>query len=201
MNILLNSLPTTLNIDNKEYKIHTDFRAWITLEIMIQKGEINPFTMARCVFDEVIPSDIKTAMKEIELFYCGGKKRENKNGSEKFTHRKIAYSFEDDAQAIFADFWQYYNIDLTQEGLHWWTFRALLDGLPEKSEFKQRIYYRTCDLKGLSKNEKKRVAKIRSMIEIKAQESSKMTLEQRNTNMLDYVKRRCKEAVRRAKNG
>jgi hypothetical protein len=85
-------------------------------------------------------------------------------------------------------------VDLATENLHWWTFRSLLMGLPEDSNFKMRIYYRTCNLKDLPKKEQRRIAKIRKEIEIKAPESSgKITLEQRNKQILDYVAKRSNE--------
>jgi hypothetical protein len=106
---------------------------------------------------------------------------------------KRAYSFSVDGEAIYSDFSRFYNIDLTSEYLHWWKFRALLAGLPNDSSFKERIYYRTCELKGLSKKEQKRIADIRKEIEIKEIETSKITLEQRDKQMLDYVTKRSKE--------
>lgn len=66
-------------------------------------------------------------------------------------------------------------------------------GLPEDSNFKTRIYYRTCNLKDLPKKEKQRIASIRKEIEIKTAEVGKVTLEQRNRQMLDYVEKRSKE--------
>ena len=118
------------------------------------------------------------------------KKKENKQNN-----NKIAYSFAVDSEAILADFWQYYNIDLSQEGLHWWTFRALLYGLPEKSEFKQRIYYRTCDLKDVSKSERKRIQKIRKQIEIKDITEKALTLDERNAKWMSYIAKRAAETA------
>jgi hypothetical protein len=126
------------------------------------------------------------------LFYCCGTKPEKKE-SPKST--KQAYSFEMDSAAIYADFWRYYKINLWEDALHWWIFRSLLEGLPEKSEFKQRVYYRTCDLKELSKNEKKRILKIRDRIAIKDTSSPKMTLEERNDAMKAYIRRRAEETA------
>ena len=70
----------------------------------------------------------------------------------------------------------------------------MLMGLPEDSNFKMRIYYRTCNLKDLPKKEKQRISSIRKQIEIKvAEKSGKLTLEERNKQMLDYVAKRGKE--------
>lgn len=45
------------------------------------------------------------------------------------TTNERAYSFLYDQTAIYAAFWQQYHIDLSQETLHWWRFKALLDHL------------------------------------------------------------------------
>lgn len=189
MNILTDALPTTVRIAGREYEINSDFRAGIEFEMMIEQGENDVYRLLAPFFSS-IPRDLAGALREAELFFCCGKLPEK---SEKPTKSKQAYSFLVDSEAVFADFWRYYNIDLSREYLHWWVFRALLMGLPEKSEFKQRIYYRTCDLKGLPKKERERIMSIRSRIEIKAKTGGKQTLEERNAAMLAYVAKRAAE--------
>ena len=196
MNILTETLPLSVSVGGQTYKINTDFRAGIKFELMIQKKEGTVKEILSLYYTDKLPLDnIDEAIKAIELFYCCGELPNKEEKAEAPKKEKQAYSFEEDGSAIFADFWNHYNIDLSQEGLHWWAFRFLLEGLPEKSEFKQRIYYRTCDLSGVSKTEKKRIMKIRSMIEIKQPKGEKMTLENRNKKMLEYVNKRMAEAA------
>ena len=208
MSILTDKLPTTLNICGKSFEINTDFRAGIELELSAQRGETNPLKLAFPILGTDYLSEIKMTrenmaevMRAVELFYSCGKQPEERTEKDNFRKPNIAYSFDVDANVIVADFWNYYNIDLTQEGLHWWVFRALLDGLPAKSEFRQRIYYRTCDLKGLPKGEQKRIRKIRADIEIKNDTQKKMTLEQRNEAMKAYLAKRRKETAGGVDNG
>lgn len=192
MNILTDTLPNVVNIAGTNYPINTDFRAGVEFEIMIQEGSTDLVKVLALFFDKNIPSeDIEDIFAAIELYYCCGALPEKKKQTA--SERKQSYSFSVDSNAIFADFWNYYNIDLSQEGLHWWTFRSLLEGLPEGSEFKQRIYYRTCDLKGMSKKEKDRIMNIRSKLEIKKRVGEEITLETRNQKMLAYMARRRKE--------
>lgn len=192
MNILTDTVPTVVNISGTNYPINTDFRAGVEFEIMIQDGSTDLLKVLTLFFDKNIPSEeLEDIFTAIELYYCCGALPEKKKQTA--SEKKQAYSFAVDSNAIFADFWNYYNIDLSQEGLHWWAFRSLLEGLPEESEFKQRIYYRTCDLKGLSKKEKDRILRIRSKLEIKKRTGEKITLETRNKNMLAYMESRRKE--------
>ena len=189
MNILIDTLPKTVEINGRHYPINTDFRAGIIFECSAMNTEQEIYNILTLYYGDSFPDDIKGAMRAIMDFYCCGEQPD----TEKKPNSKQAYSFETDSKVIFADFWNYYNIDLSQEGLHWWVFRALLLGLPEDSEFKQRTYYRTCDLKGLSKKERERILKIRSNIAIKDKNAPKLTLEERDKKMIAYVQKRHRE--------
>lgn len=196
--ILINALPKNVEISGVRHEIETDFRVWVEFELLIQNdGDLA--SVIPKLFPNGVPRDIHGAIEAIKGFYCCGTITEKKP-SAKAGVSKQPYAFDVDGNAIVADFWHFYNIDLTEEGLHWWVFRALLEGLPEKSEFKQRVYYRTCDMKGLSKKERERIMKIRSRIEIK-NKGGKPTLEERNESMKDYITRRMAELSGGGMNG
>ena len=181
------------------YPIKTDFRAGVAFELMIQNGEEDAEKLLSPFFCNGFPvADVEDIFHAVTEFYCCGKPTTKK---EKPTSDKQAYSFQVDASALFADFWNFYQVDLSRDSLHWWAFRSLMEGLPEKSEFKQRVYYRTCSLKGLSKKERERVLKIRASIEIKKPEKVKQTLEDRNAQMLAYVASRRKDIKGGGDNG
>lgn len=192
MNILTGALPSSVEINGISFEIETDFRAGITFELLIKKGEENINALLSPFFPNGIKKEYwREALQAAEFFYCCGKLPEKKTGIA--SSSKQPYSFEDDANIIFADFLNFYGINLNAVNLHWWAFRSLLEGLPEKSEFKQRIYYRTCDVKGLSKKERERILKYRKSIEIKTDEKTKMTLEERNEQFKNYAKKRSSE--------
>lgn len=192
MNILLNKPPGMVEIGGKMYRINSDFRACVSFEIMIDEGEKDITKIVKLFFPDGVPDeDIEEIAEVIIWFYSTGTSIEEKK--ERRSETRQAYSFDIDSNVIYSDFLNFYNIDLSNANMHWWEFRALLDGLPDKSEFKQRVYYRTCDTKGMSKNEKKRVAKIRKILEIKKSKGQKMSLEERNAKMLSYVANRARE--------
>lgn len=128
------NLPKSLEIGGYTYPINTDFRAGMEFELMMQKGERDIVKLLIPFFGEKIPRDIEGAFDAVELFYCCGTIPERK---EKISNTNPAYSFDVDKNAIYADFWRFYNINLWTTSLHWWMFRALLDGLPNESETKQ----------------------------------------------------------------
>ncbi len=193
MNILTDALPKCVRVGTTVFEIETDFRASVSFAIMMENGEENVLELCKPFFPDGFPLDIAGAVEAIIYFFRGGEKTEEE------PHKKTnkpAYSFEVDKEAIYADFWHYYNIDLANEGLHWWSFRSLLMGLPEESNFKKRIYYRTCNLRDLPKKEQRRIAEIRKEIEIKVKDTAKITLEERNANMKAYIMKRQKELAK-----
>lgn len=192
-NILTQTLPTKIQTENGIFEPATDFRASVEFEIMVENGEQDIFTLLRPYYPNGFPKDHEAQAAEAALWFymCGDEIKKDEFKTAKRTKR--AYSFAKDAETIYSDFSRYYNIDLTSAPLHWWKFRALLAGLPTDSAFKERIYYRTCDLKGLSKKEQKRIAEIRKEIAIEEKKENKITLAQRDEQMLDYVAKRSNE--------
>jgi hypothetical protein len=191
MNILIDRLPTAVTLDGNRYQMETDYRAAVAFELLVDSGEENIYTLMRPFYPHGLPENAKEAVEAALWFYRGGE--DLQESEEKPVKKLRAYSFEADASTIFADFWRYYNIDLSNESLHWWTFRALLAGLPNDSGYKERVYYRTCDLKGLPKPEQNRIKRIRNLIAIGKEKTSGMTLAERNALMLEYVAKRTHE--------
>jgi len=191
MNILTDYLPESVKVGKTTFELETDFRAGVSFYLMIEAGEESPFKLCTPFFPNGIPRDINGAVDAVIYFLSGGKSEEDNAPAKK---EKPSYSFAVDSEVIYADFWRFYNLDLSKDSLHWWTFRSLLMGLPEDSNFKTRIYYRTCNLKDLPKKEQARIRSIRKQIEIKTVEKNgKITLEERNKKMLEYVSKRGNE--------
>ena len=194
MNALIDRPPAYAIANGRRYQIETDFRAAVAFEIMVDNGEEDGRKLLQPFYPQGLPEDVDGAAAAAFWFYrCGEDIPEKK---EKAESTPPAYSFDFDADVILADFWNYYSIDLSSEYLHWWTFRALLAGLPDDSGYKQRIYYRTCETKGLPKGEQARINRIRKAIAIDRKSRKKLTLEERNALMLDYVAKRSEEAAK-----
>lgn len=188
MNILIDRLPSVVMVGGVRYQIETDYRAAVAFELLVDSGEENLYRLMAPFYPHGFPETEEAVEAALWFYRCG-----EDMPQEKPKKKPRSYSFEADAETIYADFWHYYNIDLSNEALHWWTFRALLAGLPDESGYKQRAYYRTCELKGLPKAEQERIKRIRNMIAIKKENSGKMTLEERNALMLEYAAKRSEE--------
>lgn len=199
MNILTDLLPVSVNIGGEEVLINTDFRAGIEFELLVERGEMQMGKLLRPFFPDGLQATIEDAEELLEAvlwFYRCGEKAEKKSGNTTTpSNSKQAYSFDVDGATIYADFWRYYGLDLSKMYLHWWSFRALLMGLPDDSGYKQRVYYRTCDLSKLPKKERERVNKIRNLIAIN-KDGQKLTLEERNAQMINYAVQRSKNACK-----
>lgn len=100
---------------------------------------------------------------------------------------------------IYAAFRTQYRINLNQtadKDLHWWEFMAMFDSLSEELLISRVMYYRTADLKGLGKNQKAFLKKMRSIYALKKAESSmdhEAKLAKRNRDMKEYVRKRMDE--------
>lgn len=90
---------------------------------------------------------------------------------------KQVYSFTQDADCIYSAFREVYGINLqTVQYMHWWEFRVLFAGLPETTEIKQRIMYRSVDLRSIrNKDERRRIQRIQKAIALKDRNDRKLT--------------------------
>ena len=100
------------------------------------------------------PTDLDQAVEGMLWFYrCGQdppRQTEHIGGS----RGAQAYSFEQDAAYIYSAFWAQYHLDLQQERMHWWKFRALFSGLYEQVPLTKIMGYRTADTKGMDRGTK-----------------------------------------------
>lgn len=76
MNILIDFLPTCVEIDNKKYEINSDFRTSILFELMIEDEALSDEDKLYATLDlyyKELPQNIKEAIEKALWFYKGGK--------------------------------------------------------------------------------------------------------------------------------
>lgn len=200
MNILLDPLPEMVTVEGRAWPINTATYVWILFELTMQDTSITDAERVRqalALCYPVIPQNIKEALDALLWFYrCGAEPPTLGKGKRGGTPAK-AYSFEQDADIIYATFMACYHIDLSEaDGLHWWKFRALFRGLPQECELVKIMGYRTADLKGMGKTQRKLYEKMRKIHALNSPHSveSAVNLAERNLRMKDYVSQRFEEA-------
>lgn len=107
------------------HSIRTDHRTILRIMRMMRDPEIDDRDrmplMLKMFYVGSMPKD---AADGFEWFFRCGDTDESAPGS-----GKRDFDYEQDAQEIYAAFYQVYRIDLFEENLHWWRFSALLSGL------------------------------------------------------------------------
>ena len=184
MNILIDLLPTIVNINNVEYEINSDFRTSILFELLMQDdsiGEEDKILMALQLYYPVIPESINEAIEQILWFYRCGKEITSSKGNGKGKRVTQIYSFEHDDDYIYAAFMDQYNIDLQDiEYLHWWKFKAMFKSLKEDNEIVKIMGYRSMDLSKIKDKEEKAYYK-------KMQELYKLPISKDEKEKLDEI--------------
>lgn len=159
MNILVDLLPVTVEINNKEYEINSDFRTSILFELLIQDdsiGKEDRILMALRLYYPIIPEDINLAIEQMLWFYRCGKDITKSKANGKTKSVTQIYSFEYDDDYIYAAFMNQYNIDLQDiEYLHWWKFKAMFNSLKEDIKIVKIMEYRSMDLSKIKDKEQK----------------------------------------------
>lgn len=199
MNILTEELPVCVEVGGRRCPIHTAFHAWVRFELAMQDADLSDTDKVRTALElcyPTVPADLGAALDALLWFYrCGEDSPKEGKGSGGAHHRK-AYCFEQDADYIYAAFLSCYGIDLTDSDMHWWKFRALFRALPQECELVKIMGYRTADLKGMPKAQKKFYEKMRKLYALTNSRSveSAMSLAERDRQMQEYVARRFREA-------
>lgn len=126
--------PEYVKINNKMYKINTDFRVAIECIDIAMNDSIGEHEKALAIIYKLFGDDglndsnnydesIRLGQKYLN---CGKKLEEN--------NEEIDMDYNQDMDYIEASFMSDYKIDLSTTKMHWWTFYNLLNGL-SNSEF------------------------------------------------------------------
>lgn len=192
--MLIDGLPTKLDVGGQFYNIYTDFRDWINFDMMIKDKELTNEEKVDCalaMFKEY-PHDTELAIDALidffTLSHLDWRKTRQKEYSQteqgKISNTKKptysekviepVFSFEYDENFVISAFRQYYNINLlTIKYMHWWEFKALFDGIPDNSKLRERMMYRSIDIaKVTDKEEKARLRRIKYQLALPKDEEN-----------------------------
>lgn len=147
MNLLIDELPTSVFIDGVSCEINTDYRIAIMFEMMMLDSELSDeekLSKALYMFyEDHIPEDINAAVDKIMWFYECGKIQDNGRKRKSRSDHKRVYDYDYDDSYIYAAFLQQYGVDLQDESLHWWKFKAMFRSLRDDTEFSKIMGYRS----------------------------------------------------------
>lgn len=122
--------PEFVRIENKKYKINTDFRIAIECQDIATNVDIGDYERALAIIyklygDEGIksPNHYEKLLELGTKYLSCGKEVEAKNNEEP------DMDFTQDMDYIEASFMSDYNIDLSNVKMHWWKFYNLINGL------------------------------------------------------------------------
>lgn len=177
MNILIDLLPTSVEIDSIEYEINSNFRISMLFEILMQDYELNEedkIIQTLQLYYPVIPQNVNEAIEQLLWFYRCGKDTKESSGRGKGKNSQI-YSFDYDDDYIYSAFLDQYNIDLQDvDYLHWWKFKAMFKSLKEDNEIVKIMGYRAMDISKIKDKEQKEFYRnMKKLYEIPISESEK----------------------------
>lgn len=155
MNILIDLVPESVEIDRTEYKIRTDFRVSILFEMMMQDEELSneeKLLKALELYYPIIPDNVEEAIEKIKWFYRCGKDIVKSNNNKGESVKIYDYEYDDDY--IYSAFLSQYNVDLQDiKHLHWWKFKAMFKSLNEDNKIVKIMQYRSINLSEIKDKE------------------------------------------------
>lgn len=160
MSILTDILPDYVVADGVAYPINTDFRVWLEFDRIINSRKIKAENKTELILklcfkkeDSVIlPRSTLSAISALYEFYL----REKPHKSGKNSAKRV-FSFDEDADVIYAAFLTQYQIDLLSVPyLHWHMFLALLNGLEDNRRLMKIISLRSVNVAEITDRERKK---------------------------------------------
>ena len=167
MNILIDELPTKIEVNNKIYAINANFRNCLKIMEAFEDDELTDMEKYYVMLDllyEEMPSqeDIEVAIEKAIKFLDGWNSKAVEKAKEdnellEDTKDLRLYSFSKDAKYIYSAMQQTHKIDLEKvDFMHWWKFLCLFLDLNRECYFSQMIYLRRQKQKGKLTDEERR---------------------------------------------
>ena len=175
----MNNYPEYAEINDKRYKINTDFRVAIECQNIATDESISDYERAlaiicvlyeeKAIDDSLKDINICNKLLEIAMKYlgCGKEIEPSKNNEEP------DMDFKQDMDYIEASFMSDYNIDLANTEMHWYKFYNLINGLSNSElgnccVLNRVRNLRTFDLSQIKDSkERERLAKAKEMVALK----------------------------------
>ena len=175
MNLFYEDYPESIMADGQEIRIRTDFREYIRLIDLLKTDKLRDYEKWQFIIQYFHdrPDNMASALDGLVDFVNLEQLREkisesDEDNQEETVDNRPLFSFQYDYPYILSGFLSSYGINLRAiEYMHWWEFRLLFDGLPEDTEIKKRIMYRSINPAEIKDNEeRKRIIKIQNAVRL-----------------------------------
>lgn len=169
MNILIEQLPTAVEIDGDIYELNTDFRTCLSIILAYEDPELTinekHGVMLELLYKEIPDNADEACRLGVKFLNCGDDPEEE-TGSDDGIGR--LYSFDKDAIYIYSAIKQSHGIDLDEvDYLHWWKFSYMFLDLKEDCFFNRLIHLRRQKKLGkLTKEERELYYKIQDIVDL-----------------------------------
>lgn len=182
--------PDTIRDGKHRYKIDPSYQVVLKCQEVLGCDALSDIDKIDICVSLILRSRIRhytlSAKKKTELFriyldtFVGR--------GEKTEHAEKVMDLKQDAEAIYASFWQCYGIDLLgrHKNLHWWTFLALLGGLSDDTELMRIISIRT---RPMPKPTKYNADERQALLKLKAKYRLKLSEEERKKQYQEGLKK------------
>lgn len=184
--------PEFVKIDDKKYKINTDFRTALECNSIAEDNSIGEHEKALAVIYKLFGDDglndrhNHDRLLELALKYLlRGEEKQQSNNEEP------NMDFIQDESFINASFRSDYKIDLDKEEMHWWSFCDLLNGLTEDCVLNRVRYIRDYDI-GEIKDHKERQKWLKSKESV-ALKKKTPTLTEEQQNIINKYKKQANQ--------
>lgn len=153
MNVLIDGLPSAVEVDGREYALNTDYRVGLQIMTAFEDPELTGYEkqciMLQLLYPTIPPDTRRAAELAVKYLNCG-----QDGGGESSGDGTRYYSWTQDARYIMSAIEQTYHIDLPVTDLHWWRFVGMFLDLNEDCFFSKLLYLRKQKAKGkLTKEE------------------------------------------------
>lgn len=121
--------PEYIRIENRKYKINTDFRVAIECDRIARDNSIGNLERGLGILYLLFGEAVFENKEDVEKLQELAMKYLNLDKPKEDDNEKPDMDFIEDMDYIEASFMSDYGIDLTKTDMHWWTFYNLISGL------------------------------------------------------------------------
>lgn len=191
---MINDYPEYVEVNNKQYKINTDFRVALKCNEIAEDETIGDFERALAIIyklygDEGLnDSENYEELLDLAIKYLScGKEIENNDGEPDM-------DFIEDMDYIEASFMSDYHIDLSETKMHWWKFFNLINGLSNSdignccvlNRIRNLRNYDTKEIK--DRKEREKIEKAKKQVALKKNKKEKRATEEQKKSAENLLK-------------